>query len=178
MLIAPFQATAAEDHDEFLFAIEVGDLAMKLGHRISNNTIKARLTMLYAAMNRTFAPASIRATPARLESALQYALAAGERTYSCFSQLHRMAYKLCSTVHLSDSLVFAEEAMSDIMEVRCVMSSFTFHEELIKLSLVDAVGTRSQCDLHGQIDLWLPQDHGRPRSECQRGDGARRRRLL
>lgn len=134
-----FAATAAEEHDDFALALQIGELASDLASRISSNTIKsgsplialllgvpltsvvrrrARVTVLYGVMNRTFAPASILATPARLETGLQFALAAGERTYSCFAQLHRISYNLVANVHLSDSLVFAEEAMSDIFEVR------------------------------------------------------------
>ncbi|CED84388.1 histidine kinase [Phaffia rhodozyma] len=111
-----FGGTASEVHDAFRFAGGISRLALQLADTWSNNTEKGRVTLLYGILAAPFDGESLRANHERFLKSTKYSLAAGDRTYSCLGVIHQLAAKLYSSEHVSDGLLFCEEAIADVIE--------------------------------------------------------------
>ena len=59
---------------------------------------------------------SLRANLDRFEASTKFSLAAGDRQYSSFGLLHHLAAKLTANLHLSDTLLFCEEVLEDVID--------------------------------------------------------------
>jgi len=59
---------------------------------------------------------SLRANLDRFGASTKFSLAAGDRQYSSFGLLHHLAAKLTANLHLSDTLLFCEEVLEDVID--------------------------------------------------------------
>ncbi|RPD81571.1 histidine kinase [Lentinus tigrinus ALCF2SS1-7] len=105
---------AAERRELFRFSADLGKLALRIADQYGTSFEKCRALLLFSTMVSGFDNVHIRANVPRLEEAIKYGQSAGDRIYTSFSTAHLIVTRLYIGDHLSELVVAAEEAVSDI----------------------------------------------------------------
>ncbi|KAI0757423.1 histidine kinase [Daedaleopsis nitida] len=105
---------AAERRELFRFSADLGKLALRIADQYGTSFEKCRALLLFSIMVSGFDNVHIRANVPRLEEAIKYGQSAGDRIYTSFSTAHLIVTRLFIGDHLSELVVAAEEAVSDI----------------------------------------------------------------
>ncbi|KAH9850662.1 histidine kinase [Lenzites betulinus] len=105
---------AAERRELYRFSADLGKLALRIADQYGSSFEKCRALLLFSIMVSGFDNVHIRANIPRLEQAIKYGQSAGDRIYTSFSAAHLVVTRLYICDHLSELVVGAEEAVSDI----------------------------------------------------------------
>ncbi|RDX43976.1 histidine kinase [Lentinus brumalis] len=105
---------AAERRELFRFSADLGKLALRIADQYGTSFEKCRALLLFSTMVSGFDNVHIRANVPRLEEAIKYGQSAGDRIYTSFATAHLIVNRLYIGDHLSELVVSAEEALSDI----------------------------------------------------------------
>ncbi|OSD05781.1 histidine kinase [Trametes coccinea BRFM310] len=105
---------AAERRELYRFSADLGKLALRIADQYGTSFEKCRALLLFSIMVSGFDNVHIRANVPRLEEAIKYGQSAGDRIYTSFATAHLIVTRLYICDHLSELVVAAEEALSDI----------------------------------------------------------------
>ncbi|KAI8983351.1 histidine kinase [Trametes punicea] len=105
---------AAERRELYRFSADLGKLALRIADQYGTSFEKCRALLLFSIMVAGFDNVHIRANVPRLEEAIKYGQSAGDRIYTSFATAHLVVTRLYICDHLSELVVAAEEALSDI----------------------------------------------------------------
>ncbi|KAI0367509.1 histidine kinase [Pilatotrama ljubarskyi] len=105
---------AAERRELYRFSADLGKLALRIADQYGTSFEKCRALLLFSIMVSGFDNVHIRANVPRLEQAIKYGQSAGDRIYTSFATAHLIVTRLYICDHLSELVVAAEEAVSDI----------------------------------------------------------------
>ncbi|KAI1786301.1 histidine kinase [Ganoderma leucocontextum] len=103
-----------ERRELFRFSADLGKLALRIADTYGTSFEKCRAQFLFSIMVSGFDNVHIRANVPRLEQAIKYGQSAGDRIYTSFSTAHLIVTRLYIGDHLSELVISAEEALSDI----------------------------------------------------------------
>ncbi|KAI0761686.1 histidine kinase [Trametes elegans] len=105
---------AAERRELYRFSADLGKLALRIADQYGTSFEKCRALLLFSIMVSGFDNVHIRANVPRLEESIKYGQSAGDRIYTSFATAHLIVTRLYICDHLSELVVAAEEAVSDI----------------------------------------------------------------
>ncbi|TBU58822.1 histidine kinase [Dichomitus squalens] len=103
-----------ERRELFRFSADLGKLALRIADTYGTNFEKCRALLLFSIMVSGFDNVHIRANVPRLEQAIKFGQSAGDRIYTGFATAHLIVTRLYICDHLSELVIGAEEAVSDI----------------------------------------------------------------
>ncbi|KAI0666240.1 histidine kinase [Trametes maxima] len=103
-----------ERRELYRFSADLGKLALRIADQYGTSFEKCRALALFSIMVSGFDNVHIRVNVPRLEESIKFGQSAGDRIYTSFGTAHLTVTRLYICDHLSELVVAAEEALSDI----------------------------------------------------------------